>query len=355
MNKQSTMNTSNTSILSFGQQSRIHETYGSRVYPENVTGYPMRESRYDVDLPGSAIKNEGNTAILVVNSYDRDKSKYPNANKYTIQLQTEYRDVVGVELTSASFPNSGYIVDQNNNLLHFQDTTTDINSDNVRVAEIEPGDWPLTGAGTTLSDKIKEALDLASDDNTYTVTVDIPRKKFTISQDGGGTGVFQLIFEGMPMHYDAMRNVTDVFYIDRSIGRLIGFDRRNKEGAISYTSNLTYDLRPDSFLVLRIRNLERMESVNHTVDRGFAIISQDKSFNNFQFAKDTDGISNHRYVKYFISPIHRLTEFDIEIRTLDGKLYDFNGHDHYMTFEIQTLTRVDSYTSRINRMRTLRQ
>lgn len=328
----------------------LNETYGNKLYPTNVEGYPQRSSRYDIDAPGTAISNNTNTAILVINSFDRDITKYPHPSKYSINLKSEYRDIVAVELTSANFPNSGYVVDNNNNLLHFQDTQEDIDGGNVRIAMIESGDWDLEN-GTTLSTKIEEALNEASDSNTYTVTIDINKRKFTITQDGGGTGVFNLIFEGKTMHKNNGDN--DYFYPSNSIGRLIGFSRISLFDETEYTSDLTYDLKPDQFLVLKIRHLNRLESYNDSVDGSFAIIAQDNSFSNFQFAKDTDGINTHRYVKHFISPLPKLNEFDIEIRTLEGNLYDFNGHEHYLTFEIQSLTRVESYTSRINRMNTM--
>lgn len=349
------MDTSNANILNYGKPGNLNQTYGNSLYPSNITGYPQTYNRYDIDMHGSSVKNEKNTAILIINSFDRDKSKYPHPNKYVISLKNEYRDVVAVELTSANFPNSGYIVDSNNNLLHFQDSQEDIDTSRVRIARIEPGDWPLdSDSGPTLSDKIEEAMNReASEGNTYTVELDMYRRKFTISQDSGGTGVLNLIFEGRPMHMDTNNNMTDFFYPGCSIGQLIGFDRKNQVGSSEYTSNLTYDLKPDRFLVLMIGNLDRLDSYNDSVDKGFAIIAQDTTFNNFQFARDSDGISNHRYIKYFVSPEPKLDRFEIEIRTLDGKLYDFNGHDHYMTFEIQSLTRVDNYASRVDQMRTV--
>lgn len=343
-----------TNIFNSNNTPSPDQTYGNKLYPKNMWGHPQQYGMYDIDAPGSAISNESNTAILVVNSFDRDKSRFPDPSKYSIDLKDEYFNVVAIELTSAWFPNSGYIVDSNNNLIHFQDTQGDLDSGNVRTAEVDIGDWSID-EGTTLSSKIEEALNNASSSNSYVVDVDQNRRKFTISQSGGGTGIFNLLFKGRPMHFDSGKNPTDYFYREKSMGRLLGFNRRDLTGETEYTSDMTYDLRPDNFLVLQIRNLERIDSYNDTIDKSFAIITQDNSLSNYQFAKDSDGINNHRYVKHFISPLPQISSLDIEIRTLEGNLYDFNGQEHYMTFEIQSLSRVESYTDKVKRMNYLRQ
>jgi len=55
------------------------------------------------------------TKRLIVDSRERDMELYPDPSQYVLNLETEYRDVISVELSQANIPNSFY------NIYHEED------------------------------------------------------------------------------------------------------------------------------------------------------------------------------------------------------------------------------------------
>tara|TARA_Y200000002_G_scaffold245886_1_gene203413 strand:- start:705 stop:1907 length:1203 start_codon:yes stop_codon:yes gene_type:complete len=55
------------------------------------------------------------TKTLVIDSRDRDYNKYPDSNKYRVEITEEYRDVTSLELVYGQLPNSYYNLNVNNN------------------------------------------------------------------------------------------------------------------------------------------------------------------------------------------------------------------------------------------------
>lgn len=61
---------------------------------------------------GTFLGGRGMKRSLVVNSADRDETKYPNPNEYRVDLPREYRNVTAARLTSAELPRAfeGHLV-----------------------------------------------------------------------------------------------------------------------------------------------------------------------------------------------------------------------------------------------------
>jgi hypothetical protein len=55
------------------------------------------------------------TKTLVIDSRDRDYSKYPTSNKYRVEITEEYRDVTSLELVYGQIPNNYYNIKNDNN------------------------------------------------------------------------------------------------------------------------------------------------------------------------------------------------------------------------------------------------
>ncbi len=65
---------------------------------------------------------------FVLDSRDRDMNKYPNANKYRLNVPQEWRDVVSAELIYGSIPNTYYNITEANNIFIISENSVDLNS-----------------------------------------------------------------------------------------------------------------------------------------------------------------------------------------------------------------------------------
>ena len=79
-----------------------------------------KQNNYDytqtIIKPPDRNKTHGTiTKSLVIDSRDRDYSKYPSSNKYRVDITEEYRDVTSLELVYGQIPNNYYNIKNNNN------------------------------------------------------------------------------------------------------------------------------------------------------------------------------------------------------------------------------------------------
>jgi len=313
------------------------------------------KSIYDVNVNTGTNPDSKISRILVVDSADRNFDKYPNPSKYTVKLKKPHKDVISVELKAADIPNSGYIITEYNNKFYWQDTTEQIADQTCHVVRIPVGNYSIS----EILENLQEEINDFNTGSQYTVTLNSNTNKVTITQTDG-SGVFNILSAGDPEVYgsehgtitDPLGNVHDInketrsTYREDAVAPVIGFSRSDLSGETSYTGAYAYNLKTDKYIVLKIRGLDRVESINSFADGSFCVISLDSSVNNFQYAKNSDQIDNDAYVKYFSQPIPEINEMDIEFINSNGKSYDFNGHDHLLTFEITSLSQNDMFSGR---------
>lgn len=332
------------------------------LYKQFKDGDGVQSSMYDVTMNGNIKPSSKNQAVLVVDSADRDHSKYPNPNKYKIDLKYTYKDVIMVELKFANIPNSAYIINESNNKLHFQDSLDQVMNREYNEIEIPVGNWPADSTtGPSIRSNLEDALNAVNEKNEYSVTFNPYLRKFTLEQVKG-SGVFNLIFcisvqkTGQGGTITKMIQGVDRFcypeipvkdtekvYIQGTVGRVLGFNPDNLGGCTSYTSQKVADLNSGRFVVLKIRNFERVNSNNSRIDNSFCVISMDDSINNFVVNRGFDYWNNETYTKNFNPPLPELAKLDIEILDCNGDPYDFNGRDHLLVFDVLSLSRFDNY------------
>ena len=56
---------------------------------------------------------------FLIDSVDRDRSRYPNPNKYTIDFTVPFKNVIGMEIIDSSIPRTMYNIDYENNELYY--------------------------------------------------------------------------------------------------------------------------------------------------------------------------------------------------------------------------------------------
>jgi hypothetical protein len=66
---------------------------------------------------------------FLIDSIDRDRSRYPNPNKYTIDFTVPFKNVIGMEIIDSSIPRTMYNIDYENNEIYYYigKNTNDIN------------------------------------------------------------------------------------------------------------------------------------------------------------------------------------------------------------------------------------
>lgn len=113
-----------------------------------------------------------------------------------------------------------------------------------------------------------------------------------------------------------------------------------------YISNNVYQVEDVKYVILEIEHLEHLDSNNKNMDGSYGVIffRVPHGENNIivNGALPSNGIE-----KYFNPPLGTLDRLRIKFLTADGNLYDFNGKDHVLEFEIITLNSPGKYNTLI--------
>jgi hypothetical protein len=265
--------------------------------------------------------------VFTVDSRDRDDNSYPDPSNYRIRLP-EFKNVISIELVAAEVPVTGYVINETNNILHFQEDA------GITLQAIIP-------IGNYTPDDLASAIEMAMTNLTgYGVTYDVINttltNTFTIAAMGGPSPVFNLIFFGGTIPYTSANepNPTDrSIYEPLSIGSTIGFDKVDLTGNTTYTGQFRYNLGGEKNLYLHIEEADLILSTDSNVHKSFAKIPLNVPLGGTAFYQRNE---DYPYIKYYSSDIGRLSHLTIQWKTHDGAFYNFNGnnHNHVLTFEI---------------------
>lgn len=293
--------------------------------------------KYDITLP------DNNNITLLIDSKDRDKKRFPTQDKYSIVLNSGYRDVISIELVSARIPTSGTNINPTNCTIAWSTSGTGYS------AEIVPGQYDTA---VDIMTELIAAMNVESGvHNHFSYDIAKYTNKVTIS----GTQPFTLIFEGDSFRtsndfsIDESGNKTYVGnyttkYIANSIGYILGFSAQN------YVSDITNSVVSD-FRILRKNNnyvslflnkrmqFGHVDSSNITTSGCFCVLEEDTNNSGWYTYSKNISYPNIRYVKYFNEPIPNLALLEFEFVDYNGNRYNFNNQDHMLTFEIRSLTR----------------
>jgi hypothetical protein len=114
--------------------------------------------------------------------------------------------------------------------------------------------------------------------------------------------------------------------------------------ANKYTSDSVWDLEDAKYIILDIDHLENIDSNNKNIDDSYAVI-----FFTTPHGEDnilsTGSTPRKGIKKYFNPPLSTLDRLRIKFITADGELYDFNGRNHVLMFEIIALNQPGKYST----------
>ena len=144
---------------------------------------------------------------LLIDSRDRNYQHYPNPQEYKIDLKRKYFDVVAIELKKGMIPQSGLYINEQNNLIHFNESI----ADEHLTATIPVGFYTQAELFTA----IETAMN-AVGDSTYTVSLTVKKQVRIKSDISGGNNYFVLLFGAINGKFP-----------ERSMGPLLGFEPKN--------------------------------------------------------------------------------------------------------------------------------
>jgi len=256
---------------------------------------------------------------ISIDSRNRDPTQSDSSYRISID---EIRDVLSIELTDAQIPISEYVINESNNIIYFEET-----NGSLLTAEIIPGNY----SPVDLAAEIETQMNSVGS-STYTVAVDSLQNRFIFNSDGsGGSGIFNLMFDGgtEPIGFERERPV----YIERSIGTVIGFAPEDQTGSLMYSGKFTYNLKGEKYILLYIKEAELIKTRDSNVKNAFAKIVLDQPLGDTKYYNRN---IDNRFIKYFSPPIGRLAQLTIEFRKQNGDLYNFNGQNNSLSFEVIT-------------------
>jgi len=144
----------------------------------------------------------------------------------------------------------------------------------------------------------------------------------------------EVFYGDMERQYPKKATIAGTVY-GGSIGKVLGFKNYNLADAKSYTAPLCANFKPEPYVILKIPQLKRYQSLNKNAHKTFAIIPLDMN-DRYDFSLD-------RNIKAYFQPLPKLSQLSLRFTRQDGTLYDFNGRDHTLVFKIITSRQSDKY------------
>jgi hypothetical protein len=339
---------------------------------------PVNNSIYDIFMQPSTDRVYKNRSVMVIDSADRSNGTQSN---YSYDLEYLYNDVIAVELKLADIPNSAYLINENNNNFYFQDTNEQVCNGDVYQVSIPVGNYfAESDKSLSLRKLLELGMNSASCGSKYEVDVDRHTNKFNIKQICG-SGFFNVIFAN-DCDLKPIRNGCDFEdkpepcqltpnIIQNTMEVVLGFSKNNFNvlkgrcchdndcdncsdekkcySAPTLISDLTFNLKQDKYVVLRIESdghvWRRVISKNSNIRDAYAILPFDFPLNNFQFLSNLNNINNDVLIMEFQTPI-KMQKFKITLTNHLGQEIDFNGRDHLFIFEVTSLSRVSNFHNR---------
>lgn len=278
--------------------------------------------------------SEYKLARIIVDSSHRNTTLYPDTNKFTIQLQEEFDDVVSMELLMAHFPFSQQIVNKYNNNFqltsYFSSTSPNVISVNMEIGNYDTVD---------IAAELQTLLNNTDANASYTVLYNIKSNKYTFSSSHH--------FEINTVSYTEkdFNGQDDAVYHKYSIFKHIGFDKKAFSSVLNVVDGLYYITSPfqsnksnNEYIVVNIDQFNINKSINNTINSSFVCIN--KNLSNFMTFPSN-------VVKYLQQPMSKLNKLTIRCFDKDGNPYDFSNMDYKMELVVKTCKHPLSYNSYI--------
>ena len=303
--------------------------------PEDPIDLEKNPQQYREDLiikPDEFIKSLNKHILyydLIIDSRDRNIDTHPNPNDYDLDLEKHFHNIISLELISAEIPNTEYIINNDNNLLHFEET-----GGTTIIATIPIGNYTLS----TLSNQIQTQMNSVGS-STYTV-VSTTTNRISITSDlTGGSGIFNLDFFGGQRRTGHSGHPENKFK-EGSIGEIIGFNPEQLTGSNNYVSSNKIVLDGDRQVFLSIEGIDNVNTIETPETNKFVLLTLTSNKGEITYIKnnknnpDWEHPLDNEFVFFSHTPIN-LRKLKIKFYKINNKLYNFNGIEHSLHFRIK--------------------
>lgn len=256
--------------------------------------------------------------LIILDSRDRDFTKYPEPNHYRAVLPDIYRKIFRMRLVSYELPNSFYTFDASLSNVSF-----DISyGSSISTITIPNGNY----TPTTLASTLNTLLD-ALTGPSFTVSVDGATNKMTISSNQD----FEINFD--------VASTTDM-NTEWGLGYYMGFKKQsyNASGSpFSITSDYPVNTDPWKYILMEIDTMNDLDELplegrkSGSRKAAFAKIVMDNDKWKYVFGNEQTTLHNEFI---FDPPREKLGSLMINFRLHDGRLLNFNHMDHSLTIEL---------------------
>jgi hypothetical protein len=251
---------------------------------------------------------------VLVDSRDRDTSLYPNPNSYRVLLPAALRNVTSARLVSAEIPGMFYVFNaaRGNTSLRVS-LANPVESHTVTIPD---GNY----SAFSMADALRTALDDAFTETTFEVSLNQSTMRYTITNTDDRPITIRCS-DGSPGVGDAP--------FTWGLGYYLGFEKTDLFGSSgTVTAPGVLNLRPESYMLLRIRGLDTVYQTGGIERKSFAKIPFTVSSFGINFFDKllTDNIMN---------PVReRLEWLDIDLTFYDDSHVEFVGAgEHSLTLE----------------------
>jgi len=250
---------------------------------------------------------------IVIDSKDRETSKYPNVAEYDYNLDEEINDVLAVELISLHIPFSMYMINQ------YFDSLKIWNAGQLITVKLTHGDY----TETTFAQMLTSVLTAQAPKAKLSVTYNATKDKFIFQ---GNDGSYSFDFTGSELN---------------SLHELLGF----KKG-VMYNSDAATQIEPpyrknfnfNNYIIMTLKDAQYIKSNGKYLNNALAVIPKPNS--GTQLISEDNSI-----IKVYNPPIPRLSKLSFRFTDRYGNLYDFQNLDHRIELEFTSHRYKKKYTT----------
>jgi hypothetical protein len=279
---------------------------------------------------------------VFVSSENRDKSRYPYGNSYTLHITEPIKDIHHVELLYASVPNTIYNLPNGANVIQFSNLLSNI-GDPLTTFSIPPGFYNASELASQITDTISNITGITvsyqSAEGKYLFTRPIGSNTFSMNVNSNHLATM------LGFDYNITENSSNVavssglnidFYSDNS--RYVGQEWIKSKRVIDLKSNEGIFLDIEE---LRTPYTEDAKSITgntysgENITRTFGLIPMDVNGGDIKnFKKNTD----YDFSVEYTYPIRKLERLTVNWVNRLGQRVSFNGaEDNSFMLRFHTL------------------
>lgn len=265
---------------------------------------------------------------LHIDSRDRNHNHYSNSNEYRIKLNNyKIKNIKSIELISAKIPKTEYLINSNNNKIHFSEAGS------PKTITLDDGNY----TSNTLAIHLENKLNALGTANSYTVAVNNSTGILEIARNSGSNS-FQILFSTGT--YNDTYNTDGQIVIGQTPREILGFaidDYSSNSSGIIIAPN-KMNLHTNCEIFIEIDNyMGHVDTVisenNYLKGKIFACIDMDVDNDAIKFFKNNE----KKIKKEYFPLMNNLSYLHIKFKNYYNQLYNFNGQENNLLLKIEYL------------------